>query len=333
MRLPCSIMRIVRSFCAMLICALAFSAMGARLGQPLVFTGMCDASAAVALDRDLFVTAGDEDNILRFYRLSRPGKPLQTCNLNPLLFQRKKSPEMDIEGAARLGQRVFWITSHGRNAKGDFIPNRYRFFALELAERNGEVVVQPVGSVYTNLLADLSGEAKLAHFQLAEAAKLPPKAPGSLNIEALTDTPGQQLLIGFRNPIPGGRALIVPLLNPHQLLTNQPARFGDPILLDLGGLGLRGIGSTQTGYYLLAGPRDGEGQCRLFTWAGGASAPQLVSGIDLAGVSPEGVCFHDAGPENELVILSDDGTRPLHGKPCKDLPEPERQFRAFRLTR
>ena len=48
-----------------------------------------------------------------------------------------------------------------------------------------------------------------------------------MNIEGLCPTPEGELLIGFRNPIPGERALIVPLKNPGELIEGKPARFGD----------------------------------------------------------------------------------------------------------
>lgn len=316
----------------LLLCAITPGTRGAGFSEPLVFTGTCDASAAIALAGGLFVVANDEDNILRFYRTSQPGKPVQTFNLNPVLSGKTKSPEADLEGAAQLGPRVFFISSHGRNKEGKFAPARNRFFALELNGRNGEVVVQPVGKPYTNLVTDLARDPKYLRFRLAEAAERSPESAGGFNIEGLTDTPEGTLLIGFRSPIPERRALLVPLLNPNEVITGEPARFGEPILLDLGGLGLRGIGSTAQGYYLLAGPDDGNAQSRLFFWAGGSSAPRALNDVQFPKINPEGICFLDIGGRSEVLILSDDGSRKVKGVECKSLPEAERQFRAYRFT-
>lgn len=309
----------------------ALTANAARVGERLAFTGMCDASAAVALDADLFVAASDENNILRFYRQSQPGKPVFTFNLNPHLAGRKKSPEADIEGAARLGEKVFWITSHGRDAAGKRSPERCRLFAVEITNRGPTIAVQPVGRVYSDLVTDLAREPKLARFQLAEAAKRWGKSPDQLNIEALAASPEGELLIGFRTPIPGGRALLVPLLNPNELLAGQPPQFGEPILLDLGGLGLRGMGSTGREYYLVAGAGEGKAEPRLFLWPGGAAAPRIVAGVSFAGFTPEAICFQDVAGRNDFLVLSDDGNRKLDGKECRDLPEARRQFRALRI--
>lgn len=311
----------------------AFPLASTATDSPLVFTGICDASAAAAVNSDLFVVANDEDNLLRFYRLSRPGAPVHVYAVEPPARKKKQPPEMDIEGAARIGNRVFWIGSHGQNADGEFAPNRHRFFALDISDSRDGVRVRPVGSPYTNLVADMTRDPRLARFRLQHAAQAKPKAPGGLNIEALTDTPAGTLLIGFRNPVPQNRALLVSLLNPNEVVTGESAQFGDPILLDLGGLGLRGIGSTRSGYYLIAGPAQGDAESRLFLWKGGDAVPELVSNITFAGLNPEGICFHDSDVRTDFLLLSDDGTRNLHGEDCKDLPASERQFRAVRISR
>ncbi len=311
---------------------IAITTHAASLGESRIFMETCDASAVVAVSDDLFAVANDEDNVVRFYRWSQPGKPVHTSNLNPLFFGKKKSPELDIEAAARLGNRVFWITSHGRNAKGELAPGRSRLFALEITNSNAAITVSPVTGFYTNLLSDLAREPKLAGFNLTDAAKSAPKTSGALNIEALTSTPQGSLLIGFRNPIPKGRALIVPLFNPNGVLSGEPPRFGEAILLDLGGLGLRGMESTHDGYYLLAGPADGGVASRLFFWAGGNAVPKPVAGVNFTGINPEGICLVNAKKNSDLLFLSDDGSRELHGKECKDLPESQRQFRAYRMA-
>lgn len=316
----------------LLLCAITPATRGAGLSEPLVFTGTCDASAAIALAGGLFVVANDEDNFLRFYRTSQPGKPVQTFNLNPSLAGRTKSPEADLEGAAQLGPRVFFISSHGNNKEGKLAPARHRLFALELKERAGEVAVQPVGRPYTNLVTDMARDPKYLHFHLAEAAKRSPESVGGFNIEGLAGTPDGTLLIGFRSPIPERRALLVPLHNPNEVINGEPPRFGEPILLDLGGLGLRGIGATAKGYYLLAGPDNGAAQSRLYFWAGDAAAPRALNEVQFPKINPEGICFMDVGGRQDALIVSDDGSRKLNGKECKSLPEAERQFRAYRLT-
>src|SRR5438309_1135133 len=95
-----------------------------------VYHGMCDASAAVALDDKLFAVANDEDNILRIYHLGRGGAPVQSFDLSPFLKVDPKFPETDLEGAAWLGDQIFLIGSHGRNRDGKYRESRHRFFAI-----------------------------------------------------------------------------------------------------------------------------------------------------------------------------------------------------------
>ena len=96
----------------------AAAAQGASLSAPTTYRGMCDASAAVSLNADLFAVANDEDNTLRVYHRKPGGLPAFSFDLTAFLRIGKKSPEADIEGSAAIGDRVYWITSHGRNAKG-----------------------------------------------------------------------------------------------------------------------------------------------------------------------------------------------------------------------
>lgn len=310
---------------------IALKAWGGKLGEPVVFTGTCDASAALGISGDLFVVANDEDNLLRFYRFSQPGPPLQTFDLKPWFTDKRKAPETDLEAAAKLGDTVFFITSHGRNAAGKPAPARQRLFALTLTETNGVTTVQRVGQLYTNLIADLAADARYAPFELGDAAELAPKASGGFNIEALAATPEGALLIGFRNPIPHGRALLAPLLNPRETIAGRPATFGPPLQLDLGGLGLRDMCSTPNGYYLIAGPANGgHGESRLFFWSGGVAPPQAVPEAHFARSNPEGICFFGGGPD--FLIVSDDGSRKINGQECKSLPAAERQFRAYRYA-
>ena len=310
----------------------AVVANGATLSEtPLVFAGMCDASAAVALSEDLFVVANDEDNLLRFYRLNQPSKPIQVYDLNPILSTKRKTPEADFEGAARLKNRLFWITSHGRTAKGKPAPLRHRLVAMEITEDTNGITIKHIGAPYTNLVADLGRDARFTKYGFTESARHAPKTAGALNIEALTDTPNGALLIGFRNPLFQGRAIVVPLLNPNEVVNGFDPQFGNALELDLNGLGLRGMGSSGHGYYLLAGPVEGGADSQLFMWKGSESTPQLVKEIRFAGINPEGLCFHDVPGKEFFLVLSDDGTLPIGGKDCKLLPESDRRFRGFQL--
>lgn len=292
--------------------------------------GMCDASAVVPVGPDHFVVADDEDNILRVYSRTHGGAPVQTNDLSAFLRVDKKSPEVDLEGAAPMGDRVYWISSHARNKDGKERLNRQRFFATTISITNSTVEIKPVGTPYANLLTDLLNEPGLKPFNLAAAARLAPKTKNALNIEGLCATPEGTLLIGFRNPNPGGKALLVPLLNPAELLTGQPARFGAPLLIDLGGLGIRSLARTGDRYLIIAGSYDGEGPSALFEWSGGTDAPRQLPRRELLGLNPEAVESFTENGVPRLLIVSDDGTMKIGGKDCKDVPDA--QLKYFRAT-
>lgn len=297
------------------------------------YYGLCDASAAVALDTDHFAVADDEDNVIRVYNRRAGNMPVFSLDLSRFLRVDPKSPEADLEGAARVGELVYWITSHGRNVKGKECPSRQRLFATTGAVSNGVVQLQPVGQPYTHLLQDLIADPRLSHFNLAAAAKLPPKTYGALNIEGLTATHEGHLWIGFRSPVPEGRALLVPLLNPAEVIKGQPARLGEPLLLALDGRGIRSIESWRGQYLIIAGSRDGTGHSKLYLWGGGVDKPRRLEQPGLTGLNPEALAEFSEARDADLLVVSDDGNLLVGKTPCKKLKIPlQKRFRAAPLA-
>ena len=294
---------------------------------------MCDGSAAVALTDKLFAVASDEESVIRVYDRDQPGPPIQSINLSAYLDLDARKPESDLEGAARVGDRAYWITSHGRNKSGRERRSRDRFFATQIVTNAQGVDLKMLGKPYEHLLDDLMRDPKLKPFNLAAASKLEPKARGALNIEGLSATPEGSLLIGFRNPIPGGKALLVPLLNPDAVIHGQAAKFGEPVLLDLGGLGIRDMAYWDGRYAIIAGPYDGKGQSRVYEWLGGRSTPRRVKHTHLKGLNPEAIVFYPGAGGDQFQLLSDDGKKLVNGKPCKELADPSQQhFRSVWIS-
>ncbi len=281
----------------------------------------------MALDSARFVVGDDERNALLVFRIGQ-SKAIERIDLSRYL-DTKSDKESDIEGAARIGQRIYWITSHGRNSRGEEQQRRQRFFATDLV-RSGSLSLQPVDSAYTNLLADLLRAPSLADFNLERAAKLAPEVPGGLNIEGLAATPNGALLLGFRSPLRGNRALLAVLRNPSALLKGNPAQFGAPIELDLGGRGIRSIERVGARYVIIAGPTADSGSFALFEWTGRSmDRPSVVAGSNFGDEHPE--ALFDFATTGQRYSLSDDGGRMIGGVRCKDLPAGEQAFRARRL--
>lgn len=308
--------------------------------KELEHQGICDASAAIALDDQHFVVANDEENILKVYRSDCSGglvSGISGRDLNDYFDNNPDNKEVDIEGAAQLGGVIYWITSHGRNREGKFKPERRQFFANKISIDDGDKYFEQVGHSYTRLFEDMLKDERLKRYRLEASEKLPPKAKGGLNLEGLAVTPDQELLIGFRNPIPQGKAILLPLTNPGELIKekNAHAVFGDPIELDLNGLGIRSIEywASQNRFIIIAGAFDGSDRFSLYQWSGlKEENPELIEVTGLPpDFRPESVLFYP-NRDDRFQLLSDDGSiERIDGTPCKDIKNndhPQKYFRS-----
>lgn len=288
---------------------------------------MCDASGAVPLTDKLFAVGDDEDNVLRVYDASRGGAPIFAVDVSSGLHIKAKkkkkdpskpgkTPESDIEAATRVGELAFWITSHARNSSGKLKQERLRFFATTAPKQGSEL--QVVGAPYEHLLDDLMADSRFAAFDLAAAAERAPKEPGGLNIEGLTERVGGGVFIGFRNPTPQGKALLFALHNPEQVVRGQRPVFGDPLLIDLGGLGIRSLTRWRGRYLIVAGHYAGGAASQLFAW-NGTDAPERLPDVEFRQLNPEG--FFTPETRDEIMVLSDDGALTIDGVECKRLKD------------
>ena len=305
-----------------------------HIANPKVYSGMADASGAIAISSNLFMVASDEDSILRLYRNDRAGAPVKVFDFGTFLDLRGKSLETDLEAGTRMGNRAFWISSHGTNKDAKGRPNRRRFFATDIEVNGGQVMLSPVGQPCESLLDDMIADARFARFHLAEAARRAPKTPGALAIEGLSATPEGHLLIGFRNPIPDEKALIIPLLNPDEVIVGKRARFGEAIQLDLEGLGVRDLAYHEGTYIIVAGSFHGGGKFQLYHWGGVGTKAKFIKVKHLGDYTPEAIIIYPERGLREIQILSDDGVRILEGTPRRELHSPGRlTFRSFWVVR
>jgi hypothetical protein len=295
------------------------------------YTGGSDPSAAAAVDANRFVVADDEINILRVYSIG-DSAPVFSLDITDFLGADANRPEADIEGAARIGNRIYWITSHGRNKEGQVRSSRYRFFATEiadvgpLADPNVSPRIVPVGKPYSHLVQDMLDAPQLKSLNLRavtrldeklskkERAMLSPKEQG-LNIEGLAAGPdGQSLWIGLRNPLykmaeKEAKAIVIPLLNPDEVIKDgKPARFGDVILLDLGERGIRSIDYVESlkEYWIIAGPADSRPDFAVFRYHSATKELIPVKVAFPADFTPEG--FFVFPGRKTAWFISDDGT-------------------------
>ena len=139
----------------------------------------------------------------------------------------------------------------------------------------------------------------------------------------------QAMFIGFRNPIPEGKALLVPLLNPREVVRGQRARLGDPVLLDLAGQGIRSLSWWRGRYLIIAGEHGEGGTSHLYSWSGQGPAAR-VPAVDLQGFNAEAL-LHARGPGRHRGVQRR-RRRGDRRRRCKDLEDPaQKRFRGRRV--
>ena len=339
----CGVKVIGKTVVLLLICdVIGRCVIGASSEEVLLYRGTSDASAAVAVGEAMFVVADDENNVLRVYKVSQTCLPVFSCDLTQFLDIEMEHAEADIEGATMIGERIYWITSHGRNRDGKMRPNRYRFFATAVKVQDQNITISPVGTPCRTLIHSLIKTESMRRLQLDRATRfdatnltekerksLAPKENG-LNIEALcASADGKIIYIGFRNPRPYSKALVVPLNNPKQVIEKkQPPIFAAPLLWDLKGYGIRSIEYSyfHKVYFIIVGAHDEKPGFALYRWSGDKdSQPVRVQGqtrmpfcaigesgekdFDKYNFTPEALITFKAC--DKFLLLSDDGSLPV----------------------
>lgn len=266
--------------------ALWATAAGAQLSH---YDGVCEASAAAALGSTRFAVASDETETLTVYQRGKPA-PLATfvhANVS------------DIEASTRIGNVIYWLTSHSFNNSGEDKPKRKVLFATR-------VVAGPA-------LAATGTEFHGLRAMIADALAIPEAtlAP-NLNIEGLAATLDGHLLVGLRGPLTaGGAARVVRIRNPLALVGLAPAGVTPHAelvgSLNLGGRGIRSmerIGSGKHRYLIVAGPVQDSGAAPSLFWWGDTGVVIPGPSAPLVGLNPEALVRESL---RRVEILGDNG--------------------------
>lgn len=317
-------------------------------------TGKSDASAAIALDSDYMLVGDDEDETIRLYDRNNSGLPVATFNFNGNLAL--SGTEADIEGATRVGNRLYWIGSHSNSSGGNDRPDRERIFSTDLSGTGAATTLSFV-NFYPFLADDLiawddgNGHGLGAgFFGLAASAAdgVIPEQSNGFSIEGLSMAPGSSTTayIAFRAPIVPAtartKALIVPVTNFTTIVdsgaSSGSAAFGTPIQLNLAGRGIRSIECNANGCVLIGGAADGSGNFALYTWSGNAGDAPELRAADLAALGtggsfesfaelPAGNFMGANGDASTIQLLTDNGDTVWYGNGTisKDLAEINQQ--------
>lgn len=213
----------------------------------------------------------------------------------------------DIEGATKGSKdTVFIITSHSLNREGERRSKRELLLRVHPKERTGTEILGSAG-----LWDGLIGELLKVDSSLENRTK-------KLNVEGISFTRGGQvLMIGLRAPVYKGDAIIVLLENPYGVggHGSEPQFLRKPILLDLGGAGIRAMTYDESsGYYFLVSEvrgKKGKMRPRLWSWDGGRTHDPIrmkFSGLKKL-KNIEGLTFFRDGGKNLLLLVCDDGDK------------------------
>ena len=278
----------------------------------LSLTGIYEPSAIQQLADGRFLVVEDEKHHPFSLVTIDPDGRVGSSPLKPGLFDADDGfwKLDDLEGIVLdRSQNIYAITSHSRDGDGDEKKSRNKLvrFGIE-----GDRVVAPA------VVKDLKPALLTAHPVLAAAAALPDvKADGGFNIEALEmSVDRQRLLLGFRSPLIGHRAIIASVENPAGMFdAGEPPRVSPTLIaLDLAGNGIRGMSYLPLldGYLISSGPVGrAQTQFQVWFWSGRPGEPaRRVSVPGLQGFEhAEGISPAVIDGRQGVIIVSDDGSR------------------------
>ncbi len=307
------------------------------VGVPFYNTGYPEASACQLTAGGLLVG----DNEIPSLALFRTGELSSSATRSTLRSAASPIyPVEDMEGMTVIrtnpgpdGKPSIWhviIGSHSRSkGKGKVMPARQVLMALQVDGKS----FTPAAAVKVNRsLADQIRVLALANERtpwgpiLRESIRAKAAAPDApdiqltgaagLNIEGLTITKsGTGLMLGLRSPLVERKAVLIPVLNAAAALdlhspAPQPAQLGEPVLLDLGGRGIRSMewDASLDRYWIAAGVAgEGTESFTLYLWTGDpAQPPQQIttpSAGACAGLEPEGLA--PVGDGRSAIIVGD----------------------------
>jgi Protein of unknown function (DUF3616) len=297
------------------------------------YHGMCEASAAVAVDANHFLVADDQDSTLRLYARGKPEPISPPRDLAEALGVPKqftgKDRKTDIEGAAAIGKRIYWITGHSERWRTQRL-----LFATDFVSEGGAWDLKLVGTPYRDLREDLLGD-KVTIGYIDNPELRDSDAENGFNIEGLAATPDGKLLIGLRNPVVKGKALVVRLDNPDDvLLKGAPPKFGKIIPLPLDGHGIRSIERVGDRYLIISGSVRDEPGHSLYWWSGSREERPTVArhriGLPEDDFRPEALF---AIPDtNKVQLLGDDGNVGTREAECRKAAQGDKKLRSIIIT-
>ena len=269
------------------------------------FESLYEPSAAVAVEgRGIFLFEDDGPEMMSLHGVVEDdsGLLLKTQYTGSVHFD-----VTDIEGAVK-GEKgtVFVVTSHSLNKNGERSDKREQLIQLNVNKKKG---------------IDLLGRVGLREAIIAELLKIEPSMSdrkNEINIEGLSfSRAGNVLMIGLRNPLYKGNAIILQLENPYEIVTEKfiPNFSPKPLLLNIGGAGVRAMTFHEgLGQYFLVSEvetKKGKMRPRLWSWDGKKEhAPVRINFPGLKKLKNiEALTFFRYEKKDMALFVCDDGKK------------------------
>ncbi len=278
---------------------------GMVINQLVQFDNIYRPSGVEALpDGRLLIIEGDRQRALSVVELMDNGAIKENSMLDLVLLSTLNIRLEDLE-AVTIDKEgyIYAITSFRRAENGRRVPAQERLVRFKI-ENNRIVAPKSYDKLgdYLESIGINDGHT-------------------NLSIEGLTfDPAGKRLLVGFRQPVFAGKAIIMVIENPQALFEDNAAlKIRDkPVLLDLEGAGILSISyDPYLQGYLISSEINGknkENHSQIWYWNGKSqSMPRramLPAMIDVKNI--EGMSHVKVAGKDLLMLVSGDGNRKRH---------------------
>ena len=292
----------------MMVCGLAQSTMATPLEGGLVirtFEDLYEPSAVIPIKGQGIVIF--EDDGVKMISLHSVVKDDLGLTLKKQHSTAMDLDITDIEGAASgADNTVFAIASHSLNKKDQRRDKREQLVQLKM---NDGMDVSLLGNV--GMREAIVGELLKIDPALAERAD-------DINIEGLCFSKvGDTLMIGLRAPLYKGKAIVLLLENPYEVISDSfTAKFSaKPLLLDLGGAGVRALAYSDSSgkYFFISEVETKKKKMRPRLWAWDGGKVQAVVRMKVPGLKKlkniEGLTFFRTQGEDKVLFVCDDGNK------------------------
>jgi len=269
------------------------------------FYNLYEPSGATTLPDGRVLIVEDEGNA-KVFKLLEIEKNTQVSEIGNLYLPKKmkkvfKKSVEDLEALTSNGKYVYAITSHSLSKHAKHKKSREKFMMFTYDDGAMEKLY-----VYGSLKKDLKKAFPILF-------KKDIFSQDSINIEGLA-IDGDKLLIAFRGPLVGSKALVISLKNPKDVfLESAKPEFGTPITLSLDGQGIRDItyDKEKDIYWIIAGSSSERmGTFSLWLWDKSENRLSFVNKQPDIGYAEGITVVNDENGKSVLLIVEDNGKKP-----------------------